>query len=226
MATIQFMGICTHFKNSTTPMLGELQHRVVLINAIEGAEIAGINIPAHTPQIQFDQGPPFPLQGVHLSFTGPISQVIYVPNPDTITPSLGVQMSLLEALPAPSPELVLGELWPEVAAYIDINFGTLTASINPQGGAAMATLTMDGAVEMNAFPFPGAPTPQFGTSVPLGPDSVVTVSNTSDDETMSRGHFFLHYLLGVSLPSAPQVPVSPELTAALVGSGCSDSNYP
>ena len=239
---ISFQGICTHFRNGNVQALGDVVHRVVLVNATSQTTIAGITIPPHFPQIKIAGAAAVPLQGVHLTLIGPGSPLSYSPDYFTKTPSLETLMSQIEPLPDPSLDLILGEAWPIVAAYIDINIGVLSARLN-DSGAAMATLAIDTDAEVlvSATPFPGSPVLNpFNFEFILPPGSLTEISNQAlpDEEMkMTRGHFFLHYLLGNHVPSAPQTPpnpsppideVSPEAGGGrdLVGSGCSDSNYP
>jgi hypothetical protein len=83
---------------------------------------------------------------------------------------------------------------------------------------------------MTAVPFPGSPdqNPPFGRAIELLPDTHIVIKNEAVDEMHGRAHFFLHYTLGVRVPSAPQVPTTKQMLEGddLAGAGCSDSNYP
>lgn len=226
--TITFSGICTHFLNPTA----DVQHRVVLINASEGKTVDGVHIAPHIALLQIGGAAPetISLDGVRLSIGNATGDLLYIGYESM--PSLRKEMDSVAPLPPPSPKLLLDEPWPEIAAYFDLDHGSISACIDEMGSArATVTMTTSGdEVELVLEPFPGSAF--AGTTRLLASPATIIVSNLSTMEEMERSHFLLHYTLGETLAKVPQIPRRiegprcPAPTYGTIGAGCSNSNYP
>jgi hypothetical protein len=234
---VEFIGICTRIAASyvwpVSPPPG-VSHRIVLVNASQGAMINGAPIPPHEALIEIDpasiksMGAPsgllqrrrgvWELRGVQLWIPGartPESEPAPMPN-------LGLPSMLTQAhgdLPALDQNVVTGG---RAAAYFDITGGLYrTTSF---GEAATGTLFVE---------TPGDPTLRIRTSwdesettIELYPASKIILKNVGsfDDST---NDFFLHYGVCVAIPpdiTPPGPAKGPDLNG--LTAGCSNSNYP
>ena len=233
--TVIFRGIVTHFKELVIgPDL--VAHRAVLVNASGENVINTIRIPPHFARIHLpDQSEGVLLQGVSLTISPGIGQLVYEPSYDATLPSLAQQMSQIEPLGPFDESLVVGETWPAVAAHFTVMSGTFSGC--KKLGAAEARLVIEfdeDVVTLNASAFPGAPPLPFDTVQQFKLPSTIRIHNLAEGMQQMedpRSHFFLHYLLAQNFPGAPQAPLTiggPDCDPFVetVDAGCSDSNYP
>lgn len=221
--TVRFKGICTHFTENVP-----VSHRVVLVNARNGADIFGVHIPPHIPLLSIGGSQPLGpvmLAGLWIQVANPSGPLD--PTPPEV-PNLTLLMQPVQTLSVPSPEYVTGQDPELVACYFDVDAGSF--EIFGTGGTVdtMVKITTVGEPVLTFTPFPGATLPpQLSPVMPIPSDTIITLANEAsmDEEKFPDAHFLLHYLTARDRPTVPQVP-QPDRAVPSVAGGCSNSNYP
>jgi hypothetical protein len=235
--TVYFAGICTHLREFTS---GEVEHRVVLVEARGEREVSGETIVGHEASLHYfrvEDGAPMKrtLDGVQIKVLNAVgTDIVYESVYFRAIPRLTAYAPTMRSL---SRAVVRGHDPKLAAAYFDAS-GTMAAGLD-KNGASVAVLR----VETNGQPvlrienFSLHPDGPLVDDISLPDKSKIQIENVGPGVAKGDRHhdFLLHCLVAEPLPSSPTWPMAPAacevkldlpFTSNTVDPGCSNSNYP
>ncbi len=236
--TIQFQGICTHFRKSSDGIRlpPGVEHRVVLVNAYGENVINGKGIPPHLGSATMPTYPSIPLAGCTLAIENAVDVVCADDPSFLLIPDLTAMMKTHKGvdLGPPSAALVTGMNAGLASCYFDFSGGTFKACTSSMGAVVTSvTVATTGNPQLRQTPFPGT----FGASSSweFESGSVIQVIHAAAEESGETAqelapHFLLHYLTAAKMPGDPHIPelnLCPKCSdVQTVGVSCSNSSYP
>ncbi len=242
IVTVDFVGICTHVRQSRWPggpgaWPLAVPHRVLLPMMPEGYKNF---IPEHIPLISgipdADYGGLLQARGDGTYLIGGAALSIMVRGTSGLDyEDSWTRIPQMSADDRPSVvanvDVLSGNR--DLHGLFDVDTGTFSAwCTGPNKGAAVARLTINPALAwLSVRPIPiGIPSPL----VALPDGSAITVSHRSKDpSTNDFSHFGLHFVLATSIPATPpenRTPCSGSARSVIpivdLGPGCSNTDYP
>ncbi|MDQ3283244.1 MAG: hypothetical protein M3Q69_17745 [Acidobacteriota bacterium] len=232
--TVRFSGICTFLTSGHPELKGYI--RAVLVDASNGAWVAGHAIPPHIAAVQIGGNVPIRPAGLSMRLIAPAAEPARIDAFTSYAPNLTELIAQHHGtLSPPSSSVAFGD---GAALHFDFRAGTLTAC-RDANDAICTTLTVEApeiALETTSLtdqPLPAGLPPRIDFSE----DTHICVRNEDVVKQAFDADFLLHYATAAEIPANPPIVTSdillvvprcetPPQSLGSIGAGCSNSNYP